>query len=139
MKFWDTSALVPLVTKEERTPDVQALIASDRNIAVSFITPVELTGTLWRRGRRWADQDAFRRSIFKAAELESNWTSVDEFNPVLKVARQLITLYVLRSGDAIQLASALFLCGGFPEDLPFVTLDSDLKAAARSEGFHVLP
>jgi predicted nucleic acid-binding protein len=139
VKFWDTSALVPLVTKEERTPDVQRLIGADRNIAVSFITSVELTGTLWRRGRRWHDQTSFRRSLFKAAELEANWTSVDELDPVIKTARQLITLYVLRSGDAIQLASALFLCGDHPEDLPLVTLDSDLKAAARAEGFPVLP
>lgn len=139
MKFWDTSALVPLITKEERTPDCQRIIGTDRNVAVSFITPLELTSTIWKRGRRWIDQAAFRRSLFKIAEFESNWTNVDDAEDILKLARQLITLYVLRSSDAIQLAAALHLVDDHPEDLPFVSLDNDLRRAARSEGFAVLP
>ena len=63
MRFWDTSALVPLITKEEQTPRMQQLIASDRNVAVSFITPVELTSSIWRRGRRWYDDASFRRPV----------------------------------------------------------------------------
>jgi uncharacterized protein len=137
VRFWDTSALVPLITKEEQTPSMQQVIESDRNIAVSFITPVELTSTIWRRGRRY-DQTLFRRSLFKIAELESNWTLLDEFEPTLKLARQLITKYVLRTGDAIQLAAALLLVANHPEDLPFVSLDHDLSRAAREEGFPVV-
>lgn len=139
MKFWDTSALVPLVTREVRTPDVQRLLSQDGNVAVSFITPVELTSTMWRRGRRWIDQVAFRRSLFKIAELEANWTTVDEHELVLKLARQLVTQYVLRTGDAIQLATAMIFVDGHPEDLPFVSLDNDLRRAATSERFVVLP
>lgn len=137
MRFWDTSALVPLITKEEKTPRMQEVIASDRNIAVSFITPVELTSTIWRRGRRY-DQALFRRSLFKISELEANWTLVDDFEPAIKLARQLITKHVLRSGDAIQLAAALLMAGEHPEELPFVTLDNDLSRAAREEGFLVV-
>lgn len=138
MRFWDTSALVPLITKEEHTPRMQEMIASDRNIAVSFITPVELTSTIWRRGRRWHDQASFRRSLFKIAEFEANWTLVDDFEPAIKLARQLITKYVLRTGDAIQLAAALLLVDEHPEELPFVSLDADLSRAAREEGFPVV-
>jgi predicted nucleic acid-binding protein len=123
VKFWDTSALVPLVTQEDKSSVAQDLLEADRNVAVSFITPVELTSTLWRRGRRWHDQASFRRSLFKAAELESNWTLVDDVEPIIKLARRLITEHVLRSGDAIQLAAALFLVDGHPEDLPFVSHD----------------
>ena len=137
MRFWDTSALVPLITKEDQTPHMQQVIASDRNVAVSFITPVELTSTIWRRGRRY-DQTSFRRSLFKIAELEANWTMLDDFEPTIKLARQLITKYVLRTGDAIQLAAALLLVDDHPEELPFVTLDADLSRAAREEGFLVV-
>lgn len=137
MRFWDTSALVPLITKEDQTPRMQQVIASDRNMAVSFITPVELTSTIWRRGRRY-DQTSFRRSLFKIAELESNWTLLDEHEPTIKLARQLITKHVLRTGDAIQLAAALLLVADHPEDLPFVSLDHDLSRAAREEGFPVV-
>ena len=135
MRFWDTSAIVPLVTKEEQTPRMQQVIAADGNVAVSFITPVELTSTIWRRGRRWYDQPSFRRSLFKIAEIEANWMMIDEHEPIIKSARQLITKYVLRSGDAIQLAAALLLAGDHPEDLPFISLDQDLARAARDEGF----
>lgn len=117
---------------------MQLVIASDRNIAVSFITSVELTSTIWRRGRRWYDDTAFRRSLFKIAELEANWTLLDDFEPTIKLARQLITKYVLRTGDAIQLASALLLVDEHPEELPFVSLDHDLSSAAREEGFPVV-
>ena len=134
MKFWDTSALVPLVTKEEQTARMQQVMASDQNVAVSFITPVELTSTIWRRGRRY-DHTSFRRSLFKIAEIESNWTLIDDLEPLIKTARQLITKHVLRSGDAIQLAAALLLAGEHPEDLPFVSLDRDLTRAAGEEGF----
>jgi predicted nucleic acid-binding protein len=137
VRFWDTSALVPLVTKEEQTPRMQQVIESDRNVAVSFITPVELTSTIWRRGRRF-DQTLFRRSLFKIAEIEANWTMLDDFEPTIKLARQLITKYVLRTGDAIQLAAALLLVDEHPEELPFVTLDADLSRAARQEGFPVI-
>ena len=138
MKFWDTPALVPLITKEEQTPRMQQVIESDRNVAVSFITPVELTSTIWRRGRRWHDETSFRRSLFKIAEFEANWTMLDDFEPTIKLARQLITKYVLRTGDAIQLAAALLLVEDHPEDLPFVSLDTDLSRAAREEGFPVV-
>ncbi|HXH91499.1 MAG TPA: hypothetical protein VNN25_07960, partial [Thermoanaerobaculia bacterium] len=44
----------------------------------------------------------------------------------------------IRAMDA-QLAAALIACQEDPASLPFVTLDLDLAAAARAEGFAVLP
>ncbi|HEV7425903.1 MAG TPA: hypothetical protein VGQ46_06010 [Thermoanaerobaculia bacterium] len=41
--------------------------------------------------------------------------------------------------DALQLAAALIACGNDPARLNFVTLDYELAAAARAEGFVVLP
>ena len=39
-------------------------------------------------------------------------------------AGKVVTKYVLRTGDAIQLAAALLLVDDPPEDVPFVSLDS---------------
>ena len=43
----------------------------------------------------------------------------------------------LRGADAIQLAAAIIVRGN--DVLPFVTFDDELIAAARAEGFPVLP
>ena len=41
MKFWDTSALVPLVFAENTSRTVRPLLLADPRILVSFLTPVE--------------------------------------------------------------------------------------------------
>jgi len=45
--------------------------------------------------------------------------------------------YALRAGDAIQLACAIIAVPN--KQLAFVTLDGDLRDAARAQGFAVLP
>ena len=74
--------------------------------------------------------------------MSENWSEVAEPARIVEVARYLLTRYPLRSGDAIQLASAIEAVEEAEEErssLPFVTLDSDLADAARTEGFPVLP
>lgn len=49
MRFWDTSALVPLLTQEDATPEMTSLFRLDRNLVVAFITPVEIGSALTRK------------------------------------------------------------------------------------------
>ena len=49
MKFWDTSALVPLMIEEDMSRAMRQLMLSDANTAVSFITVVELQSVITRR------------------------------------------------------------------------------------------
>ena len=70
--------------------------------------------------------------------LEPHWIVVDEVDPIVRIARRLITRYVLRTGDAVNLAAAIYVTPD-PQGLPFVVNDERLKSAARSEGFPVLP
>jgi len=58
--------------------------------------------------------------------------------PQLQQAIRLLRLHPLRAADAQQLAAALVLSDFEPRTLPFVTLDGQLAAAARREGFEVL-
>ena len=41
MRFWDTSALVPLLLEQEATRDVEEFLAKDPDIAAWWGTPVE--------------------------------------------------------------------------------------------------
>jgi uncharacterized protein len=60
------------------------------------------------------------------------------FPDVLENALRLVARHGLRGADAIQLASARLVRASNVQ-MPFVTLDNDLAAAARAEGFPVLP
>ena len=129
MKFWDSSAIVPLIIDEPRTAAMLALVRSDVNMVVAFITPVEVTCALARRViDRRADAEEFTRLLI------DSWTVIDDYAVVLARAQRLRRKHQLRGADAIQLACALA-----GPHLPFVTLDEDLAAAARAEGFPVLP
>ena len=55
MRFWDTSALVPLIVRETTTPKMLALLAEDPDITVSALTTVEILSALARRSRESAD------------------------------------------------------------------------------------
>ena len=54
-------------------------------------------------------------------------------------AGELLRLYPLRAGDALQLASALVWVDGPPAGEGFVCFDQRLRGAAAVEGFEVLP
>jgi uncharacterized protein with PIN domain len=49
VKFWDSSALVPLLVAEPATPAILALHAEDPEIVTWWATAVECTSALVRR------------------------------------------------------------------------------------------
>jgi predicted nucleic acid-binding protein len=63
---------------------------------------------------------------------------VAETSDVIDSALDAVRRHPLRSLDALQLASAIVIRGSSAE-LAFVTLDIKLAAAARADGFAVLP
>jgi predicted nucleic acid-binding protein len=136
VKFWDSSALVPLVSDEERTDDLKKLFEQDRQVVVAFITPLEVTSAVSRKAG--VNRDLRREAQRHYAVLAANWSVINEYLLVLTNAERLIAHHRLRSGDAIQLACALIGTGPGAR-IPFVTLDEELAAAARAEGLSVLP
>lgn len=113
-----------------------AIMREDPNVVVSFLTELEIAGAV---ARRKASLDARREALELFRSLEDAWTRVDEYDQILTEARAVIRTHALRSGDAIQLASALIACRDQPATLPFVTNDVELRFAASAEGFLVLP
>lgn len=136
MKFWDTSALIPLIFVEEHSRAMRHLMFSDANIVVSFVTGVELASAVSRRLRDYPDRQ--RDAAEFAGMLEQSWTEIDPAVETLALAQRLAFVRGLRAGDAIQLACAISALDGRGR-MPFVTLDQNLAAAARAEGFPILP
>jgi len=143
MRFWDSSAIVPLLIREPTSSDMRALLHADVEILTSFITPVEVSSAIWRRlhnGELDAASHADADEQFAA--LSNNWSEADKLPQITEIALALLTRHPLRAADAIQLASAIDVVAEGEQKtsaLPFVTLDHDLASAARAEGFPVLP
>jgi predicted nucleic acid-binding protein len=114
------------------------LLSDDPDITVWICTDVEITSALVRRARP-GDQVAVRNAETLIASLASTWLEVDESAAAVDRAKHLAKTHRLRAMDALQLAAALIACEYDPARLNFVTLDNALAAAARAEGFTVLP
>jgi predicted nucleic acid-binding protein len=139
VRFWDTSAVLPLLVDEPRTQDMIRLMEADAAAAVWWLARVECWSALARRQRegRLTEQGVTAAAAL-LAEAEGRWTEVPPLERVRDQAVRLARLHPLRAGDALQLAAALVLCDFEPKTLPFVTLDTQLASAARREGFEVL-
>ncbi len=140
MRFWDASAVVPLLIAEAPTSAVRALMIEDAQMAVWALTPLEVLSALWRR-RRLGEIEVRAQASAESAllELEAAWSIVADVAQTDRRARRLLATHPLRAADAAQLAAALLACDERPERLPFVTVDERLAEAARREGFAVLP
>ena len=139
MRFWDSSAVLPLLVAEPRTDAMAALIRDDPAAAVWWVTPVECWSALARLEReRRLTEEGLAASAALLAQAARGWTEVPAIDRVRDQATRLLRLHALRAADALQLAAAIVLSDFEPKALPFVTLDGQLAAAARREGFDVL-
>jgi predicted nucleic acid-binding protein len=139
VKFWDASAIVPLVALEKETGEYRTLLAEDTDIVVWFLTPVEVISALTRRLREKSLKPMeFSRAKEHLATLEKAWSEVISVERVRERARRLLETHPLRAADSLQLAAALLTSEETPQGFPFVTLDQRLGDAAEKEGFHVI-
>jgi uncharacterized protein len=140
MRFWDSSAVVPLLLEEPSSDTVRSLLREDAAMVAWRLAGTEVVSALWRRRRADELDEAARRFAEQGlALLESRWTSVEDAAHVDRRARRLLAVHPLRAADALQLAAALVACDERSDVLPFVTLDDRLAEAGRREGFVVVP
>ena len=140
MKFWDSSAFVPLLIEQPSTERLRPLRARDPEMALWWGTVVECAGAL-ARVRREGKVSA-PNQLQALSRLDELWTDVYEIQPdelVRSRAVRLVTVYHLRAADALQLAAALVWCREQPYGFDFVCVDARLSLAAAREGFRVLP
>ena len=140
MRFWDSSAVVPLLLEEPSSDAVRALLREDAAMVAWRLTGTEVVSALWRRRRADEMDETARRFAEQGLTLlESTWTSVEDAAHVDRRARRLLAAHPLRAADALQLAAALVACDERSDVLPFVTLADRLAEASRREGFVVVP
>jgi predicted nucleic acid-binding protein len=140
MKFWDSSAVVPLLVNESMTRIISKILADDRHMHVWWATEVECVSALARLERESsAPSAAIETAIDRLAALRDEWSEIGAGSNVRDVARRLLRVHTLRAADALQLAAAWVLADGDPGSITVVSLDDRLREAARREGFPLLP
>lgn len=140
MKFWDSSAIVPLVVPESSTGEMLSLYQDDPQILVWLLTPVEILSALCRKLREGTlERDNFRHFRDSLNLLGGDWSEITGVEQVRTRALRVLEVHPLRAADALQLSAALVATADRPSGFPFVTCDHLLAEAADKEGFTVLP
>lgn len=138
MRFWDSSALVPLLVEEKLSEPVRELYLDEEGAITWWSTPVECVSSIARleRENRLSPQAA-SQSLERLDALARHWNRIEPVDAVLETARRLLRVHPLRSADSLQLAAAVLASEGRPSTLEFVCLDDRLVIAAQREGFPV--
>ena len=139
MKFWDSSAVVPLLVREDRSGAAIAKLRQDPEVAVWWGTPVECASAVARLEREGAPADRVAAAFARLDELARAWSEVEPHEDLRQIARRLLRVHPLRAADALQLAAAYLLSERRPPTLEVVTLDERVRLAALKEGFLAPP
>jgi len=139
MRYWDASAVVPLLIAEPTSATVRQWLAQDPGIVTWTWTRVELASAVERRSRQGVLTREQRRSCLDAfAGIAELWDEIVDLAAVRARAMALLSRHPLRAADAAQLGAALLVADGDPSTLTFVCLDEPLARAAEREGLRVL-
>ena len=139
MRFWDSSALLPLLIAETTSARMDGHYREDPVVVTWWGTRIECVSALARLerdGDMAADQV---RSAFERLDAASaTWIEVPAQDDVRDQSIRLLRMHRLCAADATQIAAALVASGFSPRSLAFVTLDVRQGDAAEREGFPVL-
>jgi predicted nucleic acid-binding protein len=139
VKFWDASAVVPLLVAEAASHQLQTVLANDPTMLVWWGTEVECASAIARLERDGGLDDHAVNAAFARLEfLAGAWHEVEAGDGVREAAVRLLRVHPLRAADALQLAAAFVAAERRPATLDLITLDDRLAAAARKEGFVVV-
>jgi uncharacterized protein len=139
MRFWDTSALVPLLVSELSSQAVRTEFARDPEVVVCWVTESECVSALARLEREAGlTTTSIAVALHRLEELSMSWREIQPVGRVRQIATRLLRVHPLSAGDALQLGAAIVASEDQPATLPFVTLDERLAQAAEREGFAVV-
>jgi predicted nucleic acid-binding protein len=138
-RYFDASALVKRYVRETGSTLVRQLLPSETP-ASSRLSEVEVASGIIRRAREGAFTPRHRDRMLAALQRDLPAIAIVEVIPEIAAeARALLLRHSLRAGDAIQLASGLFLQRQLGQPVPFVAFDRRLLEAAQAEGLTVIP
>jgi predicted nucleic acid-binding protein len=139
VRFWDSSAIVPLVCAESASTTCRTWLRDDPVMLVWALAATEVISAVSRKHREGAlDRHRFATAKERLARLEHAWSEVTQYDAVRSRARRLLEVHPLRAADALHLAAALVATEERPAIVALVTFDDRLVQAAEREGFRVL-
>ena len=139
MRFWDSSAIVPLLVAEPSTRALVDEFVRDPELVVWWGTEVECVSALARLEREdLIAARAMGEALARLNGLALAWHEIQPAARTRQVAVRLLRTHNLRAADALQLAAAIVAAEDSPGSLPLVTQDGRLATAAEREGFRVL-
>jgi predicted nucleic acid-binding protein len=139
MRFWDASAIVPLLVLEPSSDLLLDLLERDPVMVVWWGAPVECTSAIARRERDGALTVAdATTALERLRAAAAGWHEVLPVDQVRSTAQRLLRVHPLRSADSLQLAAAIVAAEHEPPTLEFVSLDERLHDAASREGFRIV-
>ena len=139
MRFWDSSAIIPLLVDEVSSQGVLAEYERDPDIVVWWATKVECVSALTRLEREARLTSAeLREALARLDELALAWHEVQPVDRARQVATRLLRTHGLRAADAFQLAAAISASEERAGSVSVVTFDARLAVAAEREGFSVV-
>lgn len=139
MKFWDASAIVPLLVKEAATSSLQALASRDPDMLAWWGSQVECASALARLEREaLLDLKGAALAFDRLKQLANGWHEIEPSEIIRENALRFLRVHSLRAADALQLAAAFLAAERRPSSLEVVTLDDRLADAARKEGFELI-
>ncbi|MCJ7630159.1 MAG: PIN domain-containing protein, partial [Longimicrobiales bacterium] len=112
MRFWDTSALVPLLLEQEATVEVGGLLSQDPEIVAWWGTAMECASAaarLRREERLTVDEED--RVLGMLTELRNSWLEILPSEELRDSAVRLLRVHGLGAADALQLAAARVWAG----------------------------
>ncbi len=138
VRYFDTSALVKQYFVEPGSALVRELLETGEKVFTAGLTYAETHAAFARRRREGVLSPRITRRL--ALRFDKDWETYEVVllnQEVLNQARQIVYRHILRSADAIHLASALLLAKRTHEPKSqFVCADQRLREAASLEGLH---
>lgn len=139
MRYWDSSAIVPLLVKESTTSAATACYEANPELVTWWATQVECASALARPEREGSlDRQGVTHALRQLADLQVAWHEAQPLGIARTTAQRLLRLHPLRAADSLQLAAALVVSEHRPQKCDFVCLDVRLALAAEREGFRVI-
>ena len=139
MRFWDSSAILPLIVEEGTSDYATRFYEANPELVVWWGTSVECASALARLERDGAlETRGLTQALQQLQALQSAWNEVQPLDTVRAAAQRLLRLHTLRAPDALQLGAALVVADHRPQSWEFVCLDTRLAAVAEREGFGIV-
>ncbi len=138
MRYWDASALVPLIVSEPGSELARTWLLEDGHIVTWAWTRTEITSAIERRAREGALTRRQRRTVLdRLRGFAAGWDEVTDVLSVRARANAVLARHPLRAADAGQLGAALLVSEQLSDPLLFLCLDQRLSDAAEREGLGV--